>query len=87
MEFLREDDPTTVELMSSRVESWRDITLVHRGDRIVVDGIGFSAISRLALLQLLQERAHTAGVVRRFERPIGSSTSWPASTSSLQPTG
>jgi 2-polyprenyl-6-methoxyphenol hydroxylase-like FAD-dependent oxidoreductase len=72
LEFLRQDDPATVDLISSHMESWRDITLVHRGERIVIDGIGFSAIGRLALLQLLQERAHTAGVVCRFERPIGS---------------
>jgi|SRR5215472_6118804 len=70
LEFLREDDPGTVDLISPHMESWRDITLLHRGERIVIDGIGFSAISRLALLLLLQERAHSAGVLCRFERPI-----------------
>lgn len=73
LEFLREDDPGTVDLISPHMESWRDFTLVHRRERIVLDGIGFSAISRLALLQLLQERAHSAGIVCRFERPIRAS--------------
>jgi 2-polyprenyl-6-methoxyphenol hydroxylase-like FAD-dependent oxidoreductase len=70
LEFLREDDQGTVDLISPHMEAWRDITLVHRGERIVVDGIGFSAIGRLELLQLLQGRARAAGVVCSFERPI-----------------
>jgi 2-polyprenyl-6-methoxyphenol hydroxylase-like FAD-dependent oxidoreductase len=52
------------------METWRDITIAHRGETIAIDGIGFSAISRLQLLQLLQQRAHAAGVVCRFETPI-----------------
>jgi 2-polyprenyl-6-methoxyphenol hydroxylase-like FAD-dependent oxidoreductase len=70
LEFLREDDPGTVDLISPHMEAWRDITLVHRGERIAIDGIGFSAIGRLQLLQLLQGQARAAGVVCSFERPI-----------------
>jgi len=70
LEFLREDDPGTVDLISPHMETWRDITLVHRGERIVIDGIGFSAIGRLELLQLLQGQARAAGVVCSFERSI-----------------
>ena len=70
LEFLRDDDPGTVDLISPHMETWRDITVVHRGDRIVIDGIGFSAIGRLELLQLLQSQARAAGVVCRFEKPI-----------------
>ena len=70
LEFLREDDPGTVDLISPHMEAWRDITLVHRGERIVIDGIGFSAIGRLELLQLLQGQARAAGVVCSFNRPI-----------------
>ena len=70
LEFLREDDPGTVDLISPHMEAWRDITLVHRGERIVIDGIGFSAIGRLELLKLLQGQARAAGVVCSFERPV-----------------
>jgi len=70
LEFLREDDPGTVDLISPHMEAWRDITLVHRGERIVIDGIGFSAIGRLELLRLLQGQARAAGVVCSFNRPI-----------------
>jgi len=71
LDFLRDDDPATVDLITPHMETWRDIAIVHRGERIVIDGIGFSAISRLQLLQLLQKQAHEAGVVCSFESPIG----------------
>src|SRR5262249_19918298 len=70
LEFLCEDDPVTGNLIAPHMESWGNITVVHRGERIVIDGIGFSAIGRLVLLRLLQQRAHTVGVVCRFKTPI-----------------
>jgi 2-polyprenyl-6-methoxyphenol hydroxylase-like FAD-dependent oxidoreductase len=72
LDFLREDDPETMALISPRMETWRDITLVHRGEAIAIDGVGFSAIGRLELLQLLQERARSAGVEMHFERTVAS---------------
>ena len=72
LEFLREDDPVTADLIAPRLETWRDITIVHRGDAVVIDGIGFSAIGRLELLQLLQQRAREAGVALSFGRPVAS---------------
>ena len=69
LEFLRDDDPETVDLIAPRMETWRDIALVHRGQRIVVDGVGFAAIGRLELLQLLQDRARAAGVDLSFGTP------------------
>jgi len=69
LEFLRDDDPATVDLIAPRMEIWRDITLVHRGEPVVVDGVGFAAIGRLELLQLLQGRAREAGVDLDFGAP------------------
>jgi 2-polyprenyl-6-methoxyphenol hydroxylase-like FAD-dependent oxidoreductase len=57
LEFLREDDEETYAAIVPHMESWHDITLVKGGERIVIDGIGFAAIGRLKLLQLLQARA------------------------------
>ena len=70
LEFLRADDAGTVDLISPRMETWRDITIVHRGEAVVIDGIGFSAIGRLELLRLLQQRTREAGVACTFDRPI-----------------
>jgi 2-polyprenyl-6-methoxyphenol hydroxylase-like FAD-dependent oxidoreductase len=68
LEFLRADDPETCDLITPQMESWTDLALVHRGERVVIDGIGFAAIGRLKLLQLLQERV--AGVALHPEYGI-----------------
>jgi 2-polyprenyl-6-methoxyphenol hydroxylase-like FAD-dependent oxidoreductase len=70
LDFLRADDPETADLITPRMETWRDITLVHRGERIAIDGVGFSAIGRLELLRLLQEQARSAGAELRYQRPV-----------------
>ncbi|MFM2422829.1 MAG: hypothetical protein RL291_1359 [Pseudomonadota bacterium] len=62
LEFLREDDPETHALITPAMETWTDLTVVHRGEAIRIDGVGFAAIGRLKLLQLLQQRLATTGV-------------------------
>jgi 2-polyprenyl-6-methoxyphenol hydroxylase-like FAD-dependent oxidoreductase len=70
LEFLREDDGATYSAIAPHVECWFDIALVHRGERVVIDGIGFAAIGRLKLLQVLQARARSVGVEPIFGRVI-----------------
>jgi 2-polyprenyl-6-methoxyphenol hydroxylase-like FAD-dependent oxidoreductase len=72
LDFMREDDPDTVEAIMPHMETWRDIRLVHRGEEIVIDGVGFSAIGRREFSQLLQKRVRGAGVVPRYETPVQS---------------
>ena len=72
LEFLRADDPDTVDAISPHMERWTNITLNLRGERVEIDGIGFSSIGRLALLNLLQARAHAAGVAPRYGTPVES---------------
>ena len=62
LEFLRADDPQTYDRITPAMEAWTDITVVHRGTPVVIDGIGFSAIGRLKFLQLLRVQLETAGV-------------------------
>jgi len=54
------------------METWRHMTLVHRRQAVEIDGIGFSAIGRLAMLHLLQGRALSLGVELRFGERIAS---------------
>ena len=70
LEFLRDDDPDTVDAIAPQMESWKNITLDLRGERIEIDGIGFSSIGRLDLLRILQQRARAEGVVCRFESTV-----------------
>ena len=72
LEFLRADDPDTVDVISPRMQSWNNITLDLRGESVEIDGVGFSSIGRLELLGVLQQRVRAVGVVPRYETPIGS---------------
>jgi 2-polyprenyl-6-methoxyphenol hydroxylase-like FAD-dependent oxidoreductase len=70
LEFLREDDADTYAAIVPHAESWDDMMLDLRGERVVIDGIGFSAIGRLQLLQLLQARAASVGVKPFYRRAV-----------------
>ncbi len=70
LEFLNEDDSATYQAIAPLLETWRDIAIVHRGERIAIDGVGFAAIGRLKMLQLLQARAREAGVEQVYGRAI-----------------
>ena len=70
LEFLREDDAETYAAIAPQMETWHDLTIVHRNERVVIDGIGFAAIGRLKLLQLLQMRARSVGVEPQFGRAV-----------------
>jgi 2-polyprenyl-6-methoxyphenol hydroxylase-like FAD-dependent oxidoreductase len=70
LEFLRGDDPDTAAAIEPHLESWHDISLDLCGERIVIDGIGFTAIGRLALLDLLLARARSVGVEPRYQHAV-----------------
>ena len=38
LEFLREDDAETYAAITPHMVSWSDIVIVHRGERVVIDG-------------------------------------------------
>ena len=70
LEFLARDEPALHAALAHALESWPMQRIVHRDERIDIDGNGFSAIGRLQLLQLLQARCRAAGVVMNFGRVI-----------------
>src|SRR6202171_2154158 len=72
LEFLRADDPDTVDAIAPRMESWKNITLNLRGESVAIDGVGFSSIGRLDLLTILQQRASAVGVTFRYDTLIQS---------------
>ena len=76
LEFLRGDDPATFALITPQMEAWSDITVVHRGTPVVIDGIGFAAIGRLKLLQLLQQQAASVGVTPEYEKSVSEETGY-----------
>ncbi len=70
LEFLRNDDDATYALIRPRMEQWTDLTIHHRGERITIDGVGFAAIGRLELLQLLQRRLAGVGVTPEYRHAV-----------------
>ena len=70
LEFLRDDDPETFDHITPHMETWEDLALDHAGERVALDGVGFSAIGRLELLRLLQERLRTVGIEPEFETRV-----------------
>jgi 2-polyprenyl-6-methoxyphenol hydroxylase-like FAD-dependent oxidoreductase len=72
LEFLRADDPDTVDAITPRMESWKNITLYLRGESVTLDGVGFSSIGRLELLTILQRRLAAVGVTPRYDTTISS---------------
>jgi 2-polyprenyl-6-methoxyphenol hydroxylase-like FAD-dependent oxidoreductase len=67
LDFLAGDDPETYAAITPHLEAWTAITIVHGGERIVIDGIGFSALGRLELLTILRQRAQSVGVEPEYQ--------------------
>ncbi len=68
--FLQADDAETAAAITPHMQTWSDMQLNHRGEVITLDGVGFSAIGRLELLQLLQQRAADVGVTLGFNEQV-----------------
>ena len=71
-ERVRSAAPAAFDRIAARMERWADLTIVHRGEPVPIDGNGFSSIGRLELLQSLHDLCREAGVSLRFEAPVGS---------------
>ncbi len=70
LKFLRDDDPDIYNLIAPHMELWKDLSINHKGKKIQIKDVGFSAIGRLELLQLLQKPVRDAGVEMHFETPL-----------------
>lgn len=75
LDFLRDDDDATHALIVPAMQRWTDLSLVHRGQRITIDGVGFAAIGRLQLLRLLQQRLQSVGVTPEYGQPLADESS------------
>jgi len=68
--FLGEGDPAFLTDLMARLETWDDLTVIHRDEAMPLDGHGFTAIARIELLRLLQRHCAAAGVEMRFETRV-----------------
>ena len=70
--FLERDVPDFHKQLMSRLESWPMQRIVHRDERVDIDGNGFSAIGRLELNRFLHDLCVSSGVEIQFQRVIDS---------------
>lgn len=70
LSFLTKDDPQTADLIEPYMEKWTEVKITHQNETVVIDGVGFSSIGRLQLLQLLQKRAAEYDVFPVFNEKI-----------------
>jgi 2-polyprenyl-6-methoxyphenol hydroxylase-like FAD-dependent oxidoreductase len=68
LQFLSEGSAEAVERLKTRMEHWSNQHIVHRGERVLIDGSSYSAIERLTLLHELQGLCAAAGVELNFEQ-------------------
>jgi 2-polyprenyl-6-methoxyphenol hydroxylase-like FAD-dependent oxidoreductase len=72
LEFLARDEPAMHARLTAAMESWPMQRIVHRDVAVDIDGNGFSAIGRLALLQILQDECERSGVKLVFQSTLSS---------------
>jgi benzoate-CoA ligase family protein len=70
LEFLARDVPSMHATLATLLETWPIQRIVHRDTAVDIDGNGFCAIGRLALLRLLQDECERAGVALAFETRV-----------------
>lgn len=70
LEFLKADDPETHDLVTPHMERWRNMELNLPRGSVTLDGVGFTAIGRLHLIEILTERARALNIPIRFDTPF-----------------
>ncbi|HLY31135.1 MAG TPA: FAD-dependent monooxygenase [Ktedonobacterales bacterium] len=65
--YLEEADPDSYRDIAAALESWDDQVIVEHGQPVRIDGFGFSGVSRLRLLTILQDHCQRAGVSMQFD--------------------
>lgn len=72
LDFLKTDDPETHALVTGQMERWQNMVLNHPDGQVTIDGVGFSAVGRLDLIEILRQRAEELGVSIRFDTTVAS---------------
>ena len=67
LHFLAGGSADVIKRLKDNMEHWSNQHIVHRGQRVVVDGSSYSAIERLTLLRELQSLCVGTGVELNFE--------------------
>lgn len=70
LDTFKEYDLVTYERIRRRFAYWGDVDVVYKGQVMRSGGNGFCGCSRVALLNILQDRGRELGVQMRFQREV-----------------
>jgi len=66
LSFLKESDPVSYADIEAALKTWDDLTIIHKDQPVRIDGSGYSGITRLTLLRILQKHCQQHGVDMQF---------------------
>lgn len=67
---LEENDLPSYQRILEQFETWENVDVVHRNEKVTIRGNHFNGISRLTMLQILQARAEELGVKIKYHAEI-----------------
>jgi 2-polyprenyl-6-methoxyphenol hydroxylase-like FAD-dependent oxidoreductase len=70
LSFLAAADAGSYRDIAAALQTWDDQVIVHRGQPVRIDGLGFSGIARLELLRILQAHCRRRGVRLEMETRV-----------------
>jgi anthraniloyl-CoA monooxygenase len=68
--YLRASDEASHDALVRSCETWDNVDVVHRGEKVSIRGNTFSGIARLRFLNILQDRCDALGVSLRFQTTL-----------------
>ena len=68
--YLKDNDEASFHNITRACQTWDNVDVVHRGQKVSVRGNKFSGIGRLAFLNILHQRCRELGVNLRFNTNI-----------------
>ena len=69
-EILRKYDADAFHLAEECLQTWDNVDVIHRGQKITIGGNHFAGVARIDWLNVLQTRARDAGVKITFEKNV-----------------
>jgi anthraniloyl-CoA monooxygenase len=70
LSYLKETDEETYARITESFETWDNVDVVHRDEKVTIRGNKFSGIARIELLRILQERCQELGVDLKFRAEV-----------------
>src|SRR6185295_11646345 len=68
--YLKDNDEESFSAITSACQTWDNVDVIHRDQKVTIRGNRFSGIARLAFLNILQARCRTLGVALSFHTNI-----------------